>query len=115
MTDKLRILIVDDFPDTWHPFAQRLKSKGVPVYFAKTISQARLEMEERNFGILLIDDTLHVNGDGMMWAKELHAHDQIVILCGHRFWPEAKEVPQQPKPINTDELLAQILYLSWDI
>lgn len=84
MSDKPRLLIVDDDPEVQKSLHLWLKNEGFSVFTASDSPQARAVIQKQEIDVCLVD--LHLkNEDGLRLASELKALDEfmrIIVITG---------------------------------
>ena len=122
MTQPLRILVVEDDPDTLAAIATALRdADGFAVWVAKTGEQALEVAEELGFNadVVVIDLDLGAGMRGDQFAAEYRRRAmwpaRIIVLSGV---PAARDVARQiraaavfPKPYDAEELVRTVRIL----
>lgn len=102
--NRLPVLVVDDDEVLAELISIYLGEVGLEVDTRTSLSSARLALQKRKYGHMLLD-VAFPQGDGMAFAKEIHNQKQyrdirIALLTGVRMWMETakgageKELPR---------------------
>lgn len=114
-TAPLRVLIVEDHPDTADIIARVLRGRGDDVVVAQRLDEARPLLDARRFDLALIDIGLP-DGSGAEVIPLLRVrspHARAVAMTGHCMPHELAALPaagfdaQLLKPVELDRLAAE--------
>ena len=113
MSDKIKLLIVDDEVKFLNSIAQRLEMRGFEVTKASDGQEAILKAHSEKFDVALLD--LKMPGlDGkqvLEILKKEHKYLEVIILTGHGSFESAAECTKLgafgylPKPYELEKLL----------
>jgi len=113
MSDKIKLLIVDDEVKFLNSIAQRLEMRGFEVAKASDGQEAILKAHSEKFDVALLD--LKMPGlDGkqvLEILKKEHKYLEVIILTGHGSFESAAECTKLgafgylPKPYELEKLL----------
>ena len=111
----LRLIIVEDHPDTAEALKRFLKAVGYEVFVATDVASALSLASSVPFDLLLSDLALP-DGDGWQLLKRLNAERQIraIAFSAHnepadlRRSAEAGFIEHLPKPLSPEKLCAAI-------
>ncbi|NQS98290.1 MAG: response regulator [candidate division Zixibacteria bacterium] len=122
MSDKIRLLIVDDEVEFLDSIAQRLEMRGFDITKAINGEEAVEATREKKFDLALLD--LKMPGmDGkqvLEILKKEHKYLEVIILTGHGSLESAVECTKLgafsylPKPYELEELL-EILKQAYEV
>src|ERR1051326_5951252 len=111
----LRLIIVEDHPDTAEALKRFLKAVGYEVFVATDVASALSLASSVPFDLLLSDLALP-DGDGWQLLKRLNAarHIRAIAFSAHnepadlRRSAEAGFIEHLPKPLSLEKLCAAI-------
>jgi CheY-like chemotaxis protein len=111
----LRLIIVEDHPDTAEALKRFLKAVGYEVFVATDVASALSLASSVPFDLLLSDLALP-DGDGWQLLKRLNAerHIRAIAFSAHnepadlRRSAEAGFIEHLPKPLSPEKLCAAI-------
>lgn len=116
---ELKILVVDDHPDTAELFTIILSSEGADVVTAGSVQQALAVLEHQPIDILISDYRLP-DGDGYSLIEKVHSqglNTQSIMITGSDAFEEQEKALQQgfvfylSKPVEPDYLIQVIANL----
>ncbi len=116
MSEKIKLLIIDDEIDFLDAIAERLALKGFDVTKASSGADALVAAKEKNYDIALLDLKMPgLNGfEVLKILKKDHSHIEVIILTAHGSQDAAFDTAKTgafdflTKPYDFDELIAKI-------
>jgi len=117
MSTEESILIIDNEESLWTSWSNALQKKGYTIDHVNTMSEALNVLDDRNFGLVLVNLRVNGNGHGMAMLDQIQAKspgiDMIVITtyCTLNSSIDALQKGAYDyliKPVNTMEVVSRV-------